>query len=745
MPPTAVYCRSKALATSAIAFDEFPPLTFSQQLFTPRRFIKLSHANTKSDGAMKLRYWAVGLLAALSIAAVVSARKISKQSGAADNHRRAVQALNRLTFGPRPGDAEAVAAMGVDKWIELQLHPEKIDDGAMQVRLAQYRTLRMSTREMALEFPSNQLLKTVVEGKVAMPNDPYRRAIYAAGIARLQFQEAEKKSTDATTSAAQNNMAAVKPVSVNQPSATNPVAAQRQQDRRDAHELVDNLSSLESDARMQRILNLSPGEQAALLKGLPGPRKQALLAGLSPLQRETVLALDNPQGLVNYEAQSGKLLRAIYSDRQLEEVLTDFWFNHFNVFIGKGADRYMVTGYERDVIRPHVLGKFKDLLIATAQSPAMLFYLDNWQSEGPNSEAATGHPLQARAQAPQRRWGNGPFGPRPVAYPNPGQPPQSPKTGTNQGQLKRRNGLNENYARELMELHTLGVNGGYTQQDVTEVARVFTGWTLQDPREGGGFVFKPKLHEPGKKTVLGHPIKENGEKEGLQVLEILAHHPSTAHFISLKLAQRFVSDDPPPALVNQMAKTFLKTDGDLREVMRTLFRSQEFWAPEAYRAKVKTPFEYIVSAIRATQTDVIETQPLLNTLNSMGMGLYGMQPPTGYSTKADTWVNSSALLDRMNFAMALVNNKVAGAHFDAAQILPAPPASDATAQSFDPYADQVRLEQTLLAGDISPKTHQTIEQALTNMGSSASQTANRQPSSSPAVALLLGSPEFQRR
>jgi uncharacterized protein (DUF1800 family) len=195
-----------------------------------------------------------------------------------------------------------------------------------------------------------------------------------------------------------------------------------------------------------------------------------------------------------------------------------------------------------------------------------------------------------------------------------------------------------------------------------------------------------------------------------------------------------------------MAKTFLKTDGDLREVMRTMFRSQEFWVPEAYRAKVKTPFEFIVSAIRATQTDVLETQSLLNTLNSMGMGLYGMQPPTGYSTKADTWVNSAALLDRMNFAMALVNNKVAGAHFDAAQLLPPPPpAPDATAQSFDPYADQVRLEQKLLSGDISPQTHQTIEQALTNMASNASQTANRQPSSTPAVALLLGSPEFQRR
>jgi uncharacterized protein (DUF1800 family) len=685
------------------------------------------------------------LLAALSIGALVSAKSKAGQSSAADEHRRVVHALNRLTFGPRPGDAQTVVAMGVDKWIDLQLHPERIDDSSMHLRLAQYRTLRMSTREMALEFPSNQILKAVMDGKVPMPIEAYRHAIYSAGIARLQFKEADKKSSDATADTTTNGAATFKPASEQLMTATNPIAVQRQQDGREAHRKVDELILLDPEARMLRILSLPSGEQAALLKGVPGPKKQVLLAGLSPQQRETVLALDNPQGLVNYEVQSGKLLRAVYSDRQLEEVLADFWFNHFNVFIGKGADRYMVTGYERDVIRPRVLGKFKDLLVAMAQSPAMLFYLDNWQSEGPESEAATGRPQPAFAQARQRRWGNGPFGARPVAFPNPGRLPQPPKTGTNQGQQKRRNGLNENYARELMELHTLGVNGGYTQRDVTEVARVFTGWTLQDPREGGGFVYKTKLHEPGPKTVLGHQIKENGDKEGLQVLDILAHHPSTAHFISLKLAQRFVSDDPPAALVNQMTKIFLKTDGDLREVMRTMFRSREFWAQEAYRAKVKTPFEYMVSAIRASQTDVTETQPLLNTLNSMGMGLYGMQPPTGYSTNADAWVNSAALLDRMNFAMALVNNKIAGAHFDSTPRLHLPSASDAIAQPFDPYADQVRLEQTLLSGDISPQTHQTIEQALANMGSSAGQSANHPPNSNPTVALLLGSPEFQRR
>jgi len=295
-----------------------------------------------------------------------------------------------------------------------------------------------------------------------------------------------------------------------------------------------------------------------------------------------------------------------------------------------------------------------------------------------------------------------------------------------------------------MELHTLGVNGGYTEQDVTEVARVFTGWTLEEPRAGGGFVFKPKLHEPGTKKVLGHKIKENGEKEGLLVLDILAHHPSTAHFISLKLAKRFVADDPPPALVDAMAKTFRKTDGDLREVMRTMLESEEFWAPESWRAKIKTPFEYVVSALRATDADVTETQPLLNQLNTMGMPIYGMQPPTGYSTSRETWVNSAALLDRMNFALSLANNKIGGTHFDVTRILPEQVPNDSSGQSGDPYARQARLEQILLDGEVSAQTHQTIEQEIVNTSGSGS-VPNRLPPASTTVALLLGSPEFQRR
>jgi uncharacterized protein (DUF1800 family) len=290
-------------------------------------------------------------------------------------------------------------------------------------------------------------------------------------------------------------------------------------------------------------------------------------------------------------------------------------------------------------------------------------------------------------------------------------------------------------------LHTLGVNGGYTQQDVTQVARVFTGWTIDQPFQGGGFAFKPRLHEPGSKTVLGHTIKDGGEKEGMQVLEILARNPSTARFVSTELAQRFVSDNPPQSLIDAMSKTFLKTDGDIREVLRTMFRSPEFWAPEAYRARVKTPFEFVVSSLRATQADIADPQALLGTLNRMGMPLYGAQPPTGYSTKADVWVNSAALLDRMNFGLALSTNRLPGTSFNLAQLTNKAATSDA-----DPYQVQLDLEQTLLSGDVSKQTHQTIEAKIVSPGVVAQFANPNRPMNVNVIAgLLLGSPEFQRK
>jgi uncharacterized protein (DUF1800 family) len=430
-------------------------------------------------------------------------------------------------------------------------------------------------------------------------------------------------------------------------------------------------------------------------------------------------ALKNPEQVVADELMQAKLLRAIYSERQLDEVMTDFWINHFNVFINKGADRYLLTGYERDAIRPHVLGKFEDLLVATAKSPAMMFYLDNWLSVGPDSDIALGI-------APHRR-GDG--------SPKNGLPPAK-------GKGKQASGLNENYGRELMELHTLSVNGGYSQKDVTEVAKVFTGWTLDPPKKGGGFRFEPRMHEPGDKIVLGHRIQENGENEGLEVLHLLAHNPKTAHFISQKLAMRFVSDNPPPALVDRMTQTFLKKDGDIREVLRTLFKSPEFWSQDAYRAKVKTPLEFVVSAARATGAEVENARALVGALSNMGMTPYGMMPPTGYSMKADTWVNSSALLGRMNFALSLAAGKVRGVKV-AISLLSR---STASAPS-DAQQALAALEDSLLSGDLSRQTHDTISKQLEDPAISQRRLDDpkRPPNVAAIAGLILGSPEFQRR
>jgi uncharacterized protein (DUF1800 family) len=400
------------------------------------------------------------------------------------------------------------------------------------------------------------------------------------------------------------------------------------------------------------------------------------------------------------ELTGQKILRAAYSDRQLEEVMTDFWFNHFNVFAGKGPTQEYLTEYERDAIRPRVFGKFRDLLEATATSPAMLFYLDNWQSADPNAENAR----------PQMRQGGGFFG-RPGQHarvgarfpmPMPQAPPQNPNA------QRQKRGLNENYGRELMELHTLGVDGGYTQQDVIAVARAFTGWTIAGgPRQGGSFHFEPRIHDDREKIVLGHKIKAGGgQSDGERVLDILATHPSTAKFISTKLVRRFVSDTPPPALVDRAAERFRETGGDIREVVRTILTSPEFFSAEAYRAKVKSPFEFVVSAVRATGTEVSDAMPLTQAVRQLGMPLYMCQPPTGYPDKAEAWVNTGALLNRMNFALQLVGGRMRGIQAGTSPV------------------------GAVLANEVSPATEATIAKAT-----DAKQLA----------ALTLGSPEFQRR
>ncbi len=676
---------------------------------------------------------------------VMAGRK-DKPTAQPDDQKRALHALNRLTFGPRPGDVEAVMAMGVDRWIDLQLHPEKIDDNALNARLEPFRILRMSTREIAENFPDQQEINQVASGKKAMPSDPARRAIFEVQIARreerkeLQEQiskqaqaasadkqgagdassmtnkapdaEADEpgKNKEMMNSAAPDAMSGTKDdndASMAAPPRLTP--EEKEQARLREGKLytdldVQQLPSLPPDERYKKILSMAPEAQYIFANQLRGGKGQIFLEGLNPAQKETLLAMNNPATPVTSELTEAKLLRAIYSQRQLEEVMTDFWFNHFNVFIDKGLDRIMLTSYERDVIRPHVLGKFEDLLVATAKSPGMLFYLDNFLSVGPHSPQALGLPLNP-----------GPRGRRFPPRANPG---------------KRSSGLNENYGRELLELHTLSVNGGYSQRDVTETAKVFTGWTIDKPGEGGGFKFEPRMHEPGPKFVLGHKIKEKGEGEGLELLHRLATSPQTAHFISLKLAERFVSDDPPPALVDRMAKTFLKKKGDIREVLIALFDSPEFWDEASYRAKVKTPLEFVVSAVRATGAEVDDALPLTRQLANMGMPLYGAQPPTGYSMKSETWVSSSALLNRMNFALALTNGKIKGVRVDTTQV-----AGNASAPT-DPGDALATLEASLVAGGVSKQTHDSIVAQI---------QSTKNDSKNTIAGLLLGSPEFQRR
>jgi uncharacterized protein (DUF1800 family) len=431
-----------------------------------------------------------------------------------------------------------------------------------------------------------------------------------------------------------------------------------------------------------------------------------------------------------------RLLRDIYSERQLEAVMTDFWLNHFNVYVRKNQNEpYLIPTYERDAIRANALGKFEDLLVATAKSPAMLVYLDNWQSIGPNSRAAKNGPKFARfAQNPQVK-----------------------------AALKDR-GLNENYGRELMELHTLGVNGGgYTQGDVTEVAKVFTGWTITPPAEGAQFQFDERRHEPGTKTVLGQKIKENGMNEGLEVLHMLATNPATATFISRKLATRFVSDDPPQSLIDKMSQAFLSSGGDIKTVLRTMFEAPEFWAPSAERAKVKTPEEFVVSAVRASGATVNNTLPLIAALDKLGMPLYGMQTPNGYSWKSDGWVSTGALVSRMNFALVLASDRLPGVTTDWAKLVKGTATSDSQVT-----AKERKLEAALLGFPLSEKTRtqvlaeaddQTVPaqaarefEAGRGFGGGAMLAgfgrrgaAPTDPQAAVMAGLLLGSPEFQRR
>jgi uncharacterized protein (DUF1800 family) len=478
--------------------------------------------------------------------------------------QQAVHVLNRLGFGPKPGDIERVGQMGVRRYIDSQLNPAAIAyPAALTERLA------------SLE-----------------------RANRGAGAAAAEFVELRKE-----------------------------------------------------------VRNEEEGAQ------------QRRRAGLAAIARETAQA---------------RVLRAIDSPRQLEEVMVDFWYNHFNVFAGKGIDQALVASYERDAIRPYVMGSFRDLLGATASHPAMLHYLDNYLS---TADGYTPGPLpKATAMA--------------MAAPN------APSA--------RARGLNENFARELMELHTLGVDGGYTQKDVTELARMFTGWTYDQRalvRANETFRFDASRHDQGAKSWLGREVPAQGRREGEMALDVLASHPSTARHLSYKLAQYFVQDNPPPALVERMARTFLASGGDIRSVLRTMFASAEFMAPEAFGAKFKTPYQFVISAARASAAPVADIAPLLATMNQLGMPLYGCQTPNGYNNTQDAWLNPDALGRRITFATALAAGKL--------------PLAGATAAAL---IDPARLQATL-GGAMSSRT-------LTAVAAGAEPLR---------AAMLLGSPDFMQR
>ena len=506
---------------------------------------------------------------------------------------------------------------------------------------------------------------------------------------------------------------------------------------REKYEIPPNIRQQIQKARAEK--DAAEGKQG----GDPGERYEQMDAKARREEREAMVKqfpeLAKLQGTpqrVIAELQAGKVVRAAFAERQLDEVMADFWFNHFNVFARKGPVEFMVGEYER-VIRERSFGKFEDLLVATAQSPAMLFYLDNWQSTDPNfsprdlmrRQRAAGR--LGRPNDEGRMAGGGRREPRPAAQ---GDSQMGGGTGASQAPPPRRTyGINENYARELMELHTLGVDGGYTQADVVEVAKAFTGWTILGEGPGGPrrnkesrFAFAEPAHVKGDKKVLGTLIKDGGEREGREILHLLATHPSTARFISGKLVRRFVADNPPKALVDRAAATFTKTGGDIREVLRTILTSEEFLGPSFRAAKVKTPFEFVVSAVRASGADVRNPRTLSEKISAMGMPLYLQQPPTGYRDTAEEWISTTSLLERMNFALDLSAGRLRGVTL----------AGTARAMSAETkVATLDTVAARILPAGLSTRSRETLEAEAAKDGNDPSKL----------IGLVLGSPEFQRK
>jgi uncharacterized protein (DUF1800 family) len=523
--------------------------------------------------------------------------------------------LNRLAFGPRPGEVARVASMGVERWIAWQLSPATIGDTDAERLVSSLETQRKLAFELLADHP-------------------------------------------------------------------------------DPQELTQRLAMRRADNGAIPVSSVTPSPDSALLR-----RAQ-----------QTVQ-------LLTAQITAARALRAVVSERQLQEVMTDFWENHFSVFIGKGPNRYAIVEYDRDVIRPRALGKFRDLLGAVAKSPQMLFYLDNFQS-GVDSL----HPNVAEQRIEARRQMSDAD---PVARALATLPRRRPR------------GLNENYARELLELHTLGVDGGYTQKDVQEVARALTGWTLDSPQLGGSFVFRPELHDAGEKVVLGQTLPAGrGIEDGEAVLDLLSRSPATAKFITTKLARRFVSDDPPPALVARCASAFTKSDGDIAATVRCIATSPEFFSRSAYRAKVKTPFELVTSMMRALGAQPDTSPRVAQMVNQLGQPIYGRLTPDGWPERGDAWMNSGAILNRINLGF-----RVASGQVPSVKLAAWPAAARLNDLSREAQVDGVIEE---LFGSVSPKTRQILMTGENPILAGAA-TGPQLRGLAEIVGLALGSPEFQRR
>ncbi len=666
-------------------------------------------------GRLSWRLKSAAVVALACVSAGAAHSPASTAAGRGASRRRILYALDRLTWGPRPGEAAAVEKIGLRRWIDLQLHPARIPENPqLQLRLDLYATLRMSSRRLAHMFPPPGVVKAIAQGRLPMPESPVSRAIVRREIEQYQRRLKRKNTPQEQAQRRRRRMQQLR--NLLGPSTFQQLLRAPWPRRLAAWE------SLDASARSQAIALLPRGALMQLAVWLPADQQRAV-----EIERA-------PQIVPLTDLQQARMLRAIYSRRQLADVLADFWYNHFNVYFFKGADRYLATAFEENVIRPHVLGKFSDLLLATAQSPAMLFYLDNWRSVAP----ASARPRASRAMFGRpMRPGFRPFGFPAAFFPS----PRAAMRAASAGRARRhpraipRGGVNENYGRELLELHTLGVDTGYTQKDVDQAALCLTGWTIYRPQFSPRFWFNARVHAAGKKVVLGHVINAGGVQDGLELLQLLANSPVTARHISTELAQRFVSDHPPAALVNRMVAAWESSGGDLRQVMRAMIDAPEFWQPAFRRDKVKAPFQMVVSAVRALDARVTNPERLVQITAAMGEPLFLDFPPNGYSNQNPDWVSSAGLVDRMNFALALAHNQVPGAQVKLARFA-------GSAQAAGAGDSMLRL---VLGGQVSASTRAALDQALARQASSSGRfSASPAAARQLAAALLVGSPDFQR-